>query len=241
MITLKNISKNFSESGLVLDSIDLFIKAGEFVTILGSSGCGKSTLLRIISGLEHVSQGEIMVDNPSRDLFQSFVFQEAQLLPWRSVLQNTMLPLELKGITSSHSAEKVLESVGLSESINLLPRQLSGGMKMRVSLARALVTEPSLLLLDEPFSALDEVIRFKLQEDLRSIWVKNKMTTIFVTHSVSEAVFLSNRILVMSPKPGHILLNKEINLNETRTNDLRSQNSYLNLVQELSSFLRQVA
>jgi NitT/TauT family transport system ATP-binding protein len=214
-IEIKNLRRSFPKTGPVLDTLNLQIESGEFVALLGPSGCGKSTLLRLIADLDRPDQGELMVDSFGREFFRGFVFQESQLLPWRTVLENVALPLELRGEPRSQQhakAQAALEKVGLRDAPSKFPNQLSGGMKMRVSVARALVTEPSLLLLDEPFAALDETTRFQLQADLRSLWTSLKMTVVFVTHSVSEAVFLSERALVLSPRPARILLDHKIAL-----------------------------
>ncbi len=238
LVKLNKITKSFAQTGEVLTPIDLAAESGEFLTLLGPSGCGKSTILRLIASLERPSSGSLDVADDST---KSFVFQEAHLLPWRNVLQNVLLPLEIFKVEpkSAHEqALKIIDKVGLSKNLLLLPRQLSGGMKMRVSLARALITKPKLLLLDEPFSALDETIRYRLQEELRNLCKQLKMTVIFVTHSVSEAVFLSDRIVILSSRPGRILLDKKIVFNAERTDDLRTQSSYLELVHELSLFFR---
>jgi NitT/TauT family transport system ATP-binding protein len=205
LVELYNVEKSFPESGSILEPLRLVIEPGEFVSLLGPSGCGKSTLLRIIAGLEQPSLGEIK----SSRLAQGFVFQESHLLPWCTVEKNIRLPLELRKLPRGQiqmATTAAMKRVGLEQAATLFPRQLSGGMKMRVSLARALVTEPRLLLLDEPFAALDEVTRHALQEDLRHLWLKLGMTVIFVTHSVAEAVFLSTRQLVFSPRPARLLL-----------------------------------
>ena len=203
--------------------MDLSIDAGEFLAVLGPSGCGKSTLLRMIARLSPTSSGRIITEP---EHFQTaFVFQDAHLLPWRSVLDNTALPLELLGTKRDEryaKARAVLAQVGLEEAESRYPAQLSGGMRMRVSLARALVTEPRLLLMDEPFAALDEITRFHLEVQLRDLWQRRGMTVIFVTHSISEAAFLANRAVVMTRRKGGIKLDRRIGLPAERANDLRS-------------------
>lgn len=205
--------------------MDLRIAAGEFLAILGPSGCGKSTLLRLIARLAEPDGGRIVVD-PDADRFQTaFVFQDAQLLPWRTVLDNAALPLELMGAGREERHEKArtaLDQVGLREAEDRYPAQLSGGMRMRVSLARALVTEPRLLLLDEPFAALDEITRFRLDVQLRELWLRRGITVIFVTHSISEAAFLADRAVVLSRRRGHIKLDRRLELPAERDNDLRT-------------------
>ncbi len=240
-IQIRAVTKRFAKSGEVLSDLNLSLGSGEFLTILGPSGCGKSTLLRLISGLERPDKGEILIESFGRSLFKGFVFQEAQLLPWLSVLKNVSLPLELAGeskLESQKAALEAVEAVGLLGSANLLPHQLSGGMKMRVSVARALVTRPSLLLLDEAFSSLDEMNRFYLQEELRRLWQTYDMTVVFVTHSISEAVFLGDRVVLMSSRPGRIIYDKKLDLSEKRDESLRSDPAYLSCVQELSSLFR---
>ena len=225
-IVCSSLEKQFA-STKVIESTDLSIAPGEFVSLLGPSGCGKSTLLRLIAGLETPTAGEITVsrgDRSERSPSKSFVFQDAHLLPWRNVIDNVSLPLELIGRPAPERREaafEVLEQVGLTETIDWFPGQLSGGMKMRVSLARALVTSPALLLLDEPFAALDENTRFHLQEDLRDLWIKLGMTVVFVTHSIAEAVFLSDRALVFSPRPARLLLDHSFDLPQSRTAEMR--------------------
>ncbi|HSP68212.1 MAG TPA: ABC transporter ATP-binding protein [Bryobacteraceae bacterium] len=208
---------------VVIQGLDLSIDAGEFLAVLGPSGCGKSTLLRMIARLSPPSGGRIVTD-PS--VFQTaFVFQDAHLLPWRNVLDNAALPLELMGVEREErraKARAVLNRVGLADAEARYPSQLSGGMRMRVSLARALVTEPRLLLMDEPFAALDEITRFHLEVQLRELWKLQGMTVIFVTHSISEAAFLANRAVVLTRRGGQVRLDRNVDLPPERSNDLRS-------------------
>jgi len=217
---------------VVIAGMDLRINAGEFLALLGPSGCGKSTLLRMIARLDQPDGGRIITESekggrePDGGHAQTaFVFQDAHLLPWRSVLDNAALPLELMGVARSERRAAALDALGqvsLLEAVDRYPAQLSGGMRMRVSLARALVTEPRLLLLDEPFAALDEITRFHLDVQLRELWRSRGMTVIFVTHSISEAAFLANRAVVMSRRGGAIKLDRTIELPEERTNELRA-------------------
>jgi NitT/TauT family transport system ATP-binding protein len=222
-LRLEGVRRVFDNTFVVIDGMDLRIDAGEFLAVLGPSGCGKSTLLRMIARLS-VPDGGRIVTEP--DQFQTaFVFQDAHLLPWRNTLDNTALPLELMGFGRDEryaKARAVLAQVGLAEAEARYPAQLSGGMRMRVSLARALVTEPRLLLLDEPFAALDEITRFNLEVQLRELWQRRGMTVIFVTHSISEAAFLANRAVVLARRGGKIRLDRRVDLPPERTNDLRS-------------------
>lgn len=213
LVSVRGVDKQYTNGTLAISGIDLEVNAGEFVSLVGPSGCGKSTLLRIIAGLGDATTGTVLVDGKVPGDAQtrgqsSFVFQEATLLPWRPVRQNVELPLELMNVPRSQWAERVgdaLEMVGLSSFAGAYPRELSGGMKMRVSIARALVTRPRLLLMDEPFGALDEITRQRLNDDLMRVKDLTGATVIFVTHNVFEAVFLSSRIVVMSVRPGRIL------------------------------------
>ncbi len=213
-VSLEKVRKVYEPNRIVVEGMDLQVNAGEFLAILGPSGCGKSTLLRIIARLLEPDSGTLSItpDNP----FQTaYVFQDAHLLPWRSVLDNAALPLELMGIDRTAreaKARAALALVGLMDTESLYPAQLSGGMKMRVSLARALATEPRLLLLDEPFAALDEVNRFHLDVALRQLWQWHGMTVIFVTHSISEAAFLANRAVVLTRRKCQIKLDRQLDL-----------------------------
>jgi NitT/TauT family transport system ATP-binding protein len=223
-ISVDNLTRSFVGGVTALDRISLSIREGEFVAILGPSGCGKSTLLRLIAGLDQPTTGTISMP-PQSPKKLAYVFQDAHLLPWRNVFRNVALPLELAKISRADRKDKVLaaiERVGLLDAIKRYPNQLSGGMRMRVSLARAMVTNPQLLLLDEPFAALDEITRQRLDEQLRQLWTGGNMTVIFVTHSTAEAVFLANRAVVMSPRPGRIILDREIELPADRAAELRS-------------------
>ena len=221
-LRLERVRRAF-ENRVVIEGMDLHIDAGEFLAVLGPSGCGKSTLLRMIARLSGPDSGRIVVEP---EHFQAgFVFQDAHLLPWRTVLDNTVLPLELLGAVQPEryaKARAALAQVGLADAVELYPAQLSGGMRMRVSLARALVTEPRLLLMDEPFAALDEITRFNLEVQLRELWQRQGMTVIFVTHSISEAAFLANRAVVLARRGGRIRLDRRIDLPRERGNDLRS-------------------
>ena len=222
-VHLEGVRKVFQDL-VVIAGMNLHIDAGEFLAVLGPSGCGKSTLLRMIAGLAQPDAGAIVTE-PAGDRFQkAFVFQDAHLLPWRTVLDNVALPLELMGVERGERHDKAraaLKRVQLIEALERYPAQLSGGMRMRVSLARALVTEPQLLLLDEPFAALDEITRFHLDVQLRELWRERRMTVIFVTHSISEAAFLANRAVVLGRRGGNITLDRKISLPEQRTNELR--------------------
>jgi NitT/TauT family transport system ATP-binding protein len=224
----------------VLDGIDLDIDPGAFVALLGPSGCGKSTLLRLVAGLDRADAGEVVVapdvgpdeaaGAPSLARAPiAYVFQDAHLLPWRSVLDNAALPLELAGVRAAErraAARSALEQVGLGDASARYPAELSGGMRMRVSLARALVTRPRLLLLDEPFAALDELTRGRLDDQLRALWRELGMTVLFVTHSVTEAAYLAERTLVLSPRPARIVDDHTLNLPRERTPSLRGEASF---------------
>jgi NitT/TauT family transport system ATP-binding protein len=217
------VRRGFANHPDVISGMDLAVDAGEFLAILGPSGCGKSTLLRMVARLMDPDTGQIHTQ-PAQPRI-AFVFQDAHLLPWRSVLDNAALPLELLGENreSRHAAaRKVLAQVGLADAEKRYPAELSGGMRMRVSLARALVTEPTLLLMDEPFAALDEITRFNLEVQLRELWRSRGMTILFVTHSISEAAFLANRAIVLARRGGTILLDRRIDLPVARTNEFRS-------------------
>jgi NitT/TauT family transport system ATP-binding protein len=218
---IANLHKVFDNSVVAVENLSLQIEPGEFVAILGPSGCGKSTLLRIIAGLEKPSAGTVEV-GPGKI---AYVFQDAHLLPWRNVLRNAALPLELMGVDRSarlEAAGKSLAQVGLEDAETRYPYQLSGGMKMRVSLARALVTQPDILLLDEPFAALDEITRQKLDEQLRDLWLRHRMTVLFVTHSTAEATFLANRAIILSKRPARAISDLPIKLPEKREMAVRS-------------------
>jgi NitT/TauT family transport system ATP-binding protein len=224
-LDLNNVRRVYNGNLVVIDSLDLHVEAGEFLAILGPSGCGKSTLLRLIAGLSEPDAGRITLDPDTRRFQTAFVFQDAHLLPWRNVLDNAALPLELMGIGRDQryrSAHAALKQVNLEEAEGRYPAQLSGGMKMRVSLARALVTEPRLLLLDEPFAALDEITRFRLDNQLRELWKQRGVTVIFVTHSISEAAFLANRAVVLARRGGKINLDRRLDLPAERNDDLRA-------------------
>ena len=221
-LRLENVRRAFDHN-IVIGGMNLEVDAGEFLAMLGPSGCGKSTLLRLIARLAEPDSGRIG-SQPAR-FPAAFVFQDAHLLPWRKVLDNAALPLELMRVAREerhNRAREVLEQVGLAEAVERYPAQLSGGMRMRVSLARALVTQPRLLLLDEPFAALDEITRFSLEVQLRELWQRRGMTVIFVTHSISEAAFLANRAIVLERRGGAIKLDRRMELPAERTNDLRA-------------------
>lgn len=213
---------------VVLEGLEFNIPGHQFVSLVGPSGCGKSTLLRIIAGLEPCSQGEVTVES-RRQFDRSFVFQDPHLLPWRTCLQNVKLPLELSGVARSEAAEraqKVLDLVGLRADLAKYPDELSGGMRMRCSLARALVSQPDLLLLDEPLAALDEPTRLRLALLIRELWQKQPTTMVMVTHSLSEALLMSDRILVLGGKPGRIEADLTVDLPPDRTSDLRASREY---------------
>jgi NitT/TauT family transport system ATP-binding protein len=243
-IALRGVGKRFRSGAPVLENITLTIQKGDFVTILGPSGCGKSTLLRLIAGLTPLSTGEIAVNGMTpvnaRELM-SFIFQDATLLPWRTVERNVGLGLELEWATRAGRKQKVSEMlalVGLSTVAPLYPRQLSGGMKMRVSIARALATRPRILLMDEPFAALDEMTRDRMNEELLRLQREHGWTVVFVTHSVAEAVFLSTRIVVLAPHPGRIHEVAQVELEAHRTDATRASGKFENEISRVSGILR---
>ncbi|HEX3970271.1 MAG TPA: ABC transporter ATP-binding protein [Stellaceae bacterium] len=243
VVEVAGIGKSFRNGTVALQGIDLRVAPGAFLSLLGPSGCGKSTLLRVIAGLTPPSEGRIALSGVARGKI-GFVFQEPTLMPWATVWENVYLPLRLMHVTRERAAPKIaatLAAVGLDAFATTYPRELSGGMKMRVSIARALVTEPQLLLLDEPFAALDEITRFKLNEDLLALWQSHRWTVIFVTHSVFESVFLSNRIVVMTKRPGRIAADVAIDLAYPRQAALRTQSDYTALCARLSHILAEAA
>jgi NitT/TauT family transport system ATP-binding protein len=208
VVTLRGVGKVFGTGTIALDGLDLRVNEGEFLSLLGPSGCGKSTALRIIAGLTEQSHGTVTWPGTgARPQAIGFVFQEPTLMPWATVTGNVYLPLKLSGSSRAEAEPRIratLYRVGLRECADAYPRELSGGMKMRVSIARALVTAPRVLLMDEPFAALDEITRFKLNDDLRALWRELGMTVVFVTHSVFESVYLSQRVVVMTQRPGRV-------------------------------------
>jgi len=208
VVSLRGVGKMFGNGLLALDGLDLDVRDGEFLSLLGPSGCGKSTALRIVAGLSEPSRGTVAWrDATAARRSIGFVFQEPTLMPWATVFANVFLPLKLAGSDKAAAAARIMETlarVGLADFADAYPRELSGGMRMRVSIARALVTAPRVLLMDEPFAALDEITRFKLNDDLVTLWRELHMTVVFVTHSVFESVFLSNRIVVMTGRPGRV-------------------------------------
>jgi NitT/TauT family transport system ATP-binding protein len=208
VVALRGVGKQFSTGIQALDRLDLDVREGEFLSLLGPSGCGKSTALRIIAGLSEPTRGTVTWrDGDSARRGIGFVFQEPTLMPWATVSGNVFLPLKLTGMAKAEAAPRImamLARVGLADFADAYPRELSGGMRMRVSIARALVTAPRVLLMDEPFAALDEITRFKLNDDLVALCRELRMTVVFVTHSVFESVFLSSRIVVMTSRPGRV-------------------------------------
>ncbi len=234
IISIKNVKKSFGSGTLAVSGMTLDIFKNEFISFLGPSGCGKSTLLKMISGLLRPTTGHIKIlgnQNYDKEISEDigFVFQDATLMPWATVEDNVFLPLRLKGFSrkqASEEIEKILAKVGLKDFKRSYPRELSGGMKMRVSIARALITKPSLLLMDEPFAALDEMTRFKLNNDVLSFWENTNLTVIFVTHSVFESVYLSSRVVVMAPRPGRVVADIPLDENYPRTDEYRTTTEY---------------
>lgn len=234
----KDVGRTFAGGVVAVERVDLEIAAGEFVALLGPSGCGKSTLLRIVAGLDAPDRGALELDGDRERV--AFVFQDANLLPWRSVLANVALPLELRGEARGEreaKASQALARVGLTDASDRYPAELSGGMRMRASLARALVTSPRLLLLDEPFAALDEITRQRLDDQLRELFLATRMTVLFVTHSTSEAAYLADRAVVLSPRPARVVLDHAIDLPKERTAKLRTEPGFARHVRALSEAL----
>jgi NitT/TauT family transport system ATP-binding protein len=252
LIDLRGVERRFANGTQALAGADLRIAPQAFVSLLGPSGCGKSTLLRLMAGLDEASAGTITRSAGADDI--AFVFQEPTLMPWASVRDNVALPLKLRGWAPPRIAQAVapaLAAVGLADFADAVPRELSGGMKMRASIARALVTRPALWLLDEPFAALDEISRFRLNQDLLALWLgaggggeggspgpaPKGFTAVFVTHSVYEAVFLSQRVVVMSARPGRITAQIDIDLPYPRSDATRSAPRYTELCVQVSRAL----
>jgi len=246
VVRFDNLIKSFGDGPRVIDGISLQAEQGDFISLIGPSGCGKSTVLKLMSGLLPLTSGEIVIDgmnpvNAREELF--YVFQEPTLMPWLTVQANVEMPLKIRGRPAAEraaAATKALALVGLSERADYYPLQLSGGQKMRVSIARAVSMSPKVLLMDEPFGALDEMTRDHLNEELLAIRQQQAWTAFFVTHSVAEAVFLSNRIIVLSANPGRIHTEVKVNLPYPRTEDTRLSVEYQRLVAEVSRLLRSV-
>ena len=240
LVTLRGVGKTFASGVVALDRLDLDVRPGEFVSLLGPSGCGKSTALRLIAGLSEPTQGVIewrRAQGASGERHAlGFVFQEPTLMPWATVAANVRLPLKLKGLaaTAQPRVDAALARVGLAGFAGSYPRELSGGMKMRASIARALVTEPRLLLMDEPFAALDEITRFRLNDDLLALWQSLGKTVVFVTHSVFESVYLSQRVVVMTQRPGRVFTQLAIDAPYPRDERFRTSATY-------AAFCRQVS
>jgi NitT/TauT family transport system ATP-binding protein len=247
VVALHDVGKTFPNGTAALAGLDLDVRQGEFLSLLGPSGCGKSTALRIIAGLSEPSAGRVawhraQAGPASNATRIGFVFQEPTLMPWTTVFNNVLLPLKLKGVPRDQAQASVaaaLDRVGLENFAQAYPRELSGGMRMRVSIARALVTEPELLLMDEPFAALDEITRFKLNNDLLEVWQALRMTVVFVTHSVFESVFLSSRIVVMAARPGRAFTELAVDAPYPRDQNFRTSAEYAAFARRTSEALAQ--
>jgi NitT/TauT family transport system ATP-binding protein len=246
LVELVDVGKTYPNGAKALEGCSLSVRPGEFVSLLGPSGCGKSTALRLIAALTPPTEGVVRrawdddAATRSKPAPLACVFQEPTLMPWASTWENVYLPLRLQGVNKSATRDHVdqaLELVGLTKFARAYPAELSGGMKMRTSVARALVTHPQLLLLDEPFAALDEITRGRLNDDLLALWRRQRWAVLFITHSVFESVYLSTRVLVMSPRPGRIVDEVTIDLPEVRTRETRASADYLALCNRLSSSL----
>ncbi len=249
VIDIRNLSLTFQTADapvFALSGIDLQVERGEFVSFIGPSGCGKTTLMRVIADLEQPTEGQISVNGVTPREARlarayGYVFQAPALYPWRTVQKNVSLPLEIMGLSAKEQRERVaryLDLVNLGGFEGKYPWQLSGGMQQRVSIARALSFEPELLLMDEPFGALDEITRDHLNEQLLRLWEKTQKTVIFVTHSIPEAVFLSSKIVVMSPRPGRIIDIIDCNLPRDRTLDIRESTEFLKIAHQVREGLR---
>ena len=240
-ISCHHINKIYANGTVALQDMNLTINQGEFVTIVGPSGCGKSTVLRLIAKLSDVTSGQIESNiNQSKNEL-AFVFQEPALMPWSQVIDNVHLPLKLAGISLKESRKTVQEAinlVGLDGFERSYPRQLSGGMKMRVSIARALVTRPRIVLMDEPFGALDEMTRSKLNSDLLEVWQKRNWTVVFVTHNIYEAVYLSQRVIVMAARPGRVVADVKIDATYPRSEDFRMSQLCNDYCRKISNYLK---
>ncbi|WP_064713052.1 ABC transporter ATP-binding protein [Rhizobium bangladeshense] len=246
LVVMQSVSKAFSSGTVALSNMSLTVEGGEFISLLGPSGCGKSTALRIIAGLGDVTSGAI--DWPSSRINSKgvpegdigFVFQEPTLMPWKNVFDNVHLPLRLRHISKKAAHDQIMEAlttVGLEDFASAYPRELSGGMKMRVSIARALVTKPKLLLMDEPFAALDEITRQKLNDDVLRLWKVTGITVIFVTHSVFESAYLSNRIVVMKARPGRVHADLPLTTSLERDAHYRTSEEYRKACETVSHSL----
>ncbi|MFS0724418.1 ABC transporter ATP-binding protein [Paenibacillus sp. 1P07SE] len=247
LVAMQRLNKVYPNGTVAVHNVNLDIGEGEFFCFVGPSGCGKSTIFKMITGLETHTEGRLdifgMSPNAARKRNEiAFVFQDHTLMPWATVKENVCLPLKLRGIAKKQQqeeAERVLELVGLPDTLNMLPRELSGGMKMRVSIARALISRPKLLLMDEPFGALDEITRQGLQQELLSIWQQDRsMTVLFITHNVFEAVYLSTKVVVMTPRPGKVEAVIDISVPFPREDEFRTTPEFSRLVGVVSQQLK---
>jgi NitT/TauT family transport system ATP-binding protein len=248
VLSANRVEKTYPNGTRALDEVRLDIRRGEFISLLGPSGCGKSTLLKMFAGLEQPSHGHIrwwgkdLATVGTADRTLAMVFQEATLMPWATVEQNVRLPLDLRKTTRASADARVAEAlklVGLDKFGTAFPRELSGGMQMRASIARALATHPNLLLMDEPFGALDEFTRNRLDADLRGIWSRRDLTVVFVTHSIYEAVFLSSRVIVMAARPGRVIADIAVDAGGPRDEAFRISPAFLGYCKILSDYLTQ--
>lgn len=239
-IALHHVNKVYSNGTVALQNMNLSIGEGEFISLVGPSGCGKSTALRLIAGLGKISSGSIVLGEGDRKPELAFVFQEAALMPWANAIENVRLPLKLAGVPKHKSraaAQEAINLVGLAGFERSYPRELSGGMKMRVSIARALVTQPDIMLMDEPFGGLDEMTRSKLNSDVLNLWQQKRWTVVFVTHNIYEAVYLSNRVIVMAPRPGRVVADITIDAPYPRTEEFRTSRLCNEYCREVSADL----
>ncbi len=243
VLTLNHVHKIYSNGTIALQDMSMTVQESQFVSLVGPSGCGKSTVLRLVAGLGQMSSGELVWGEerqPTNPNTLSYVFQEPTLMPWATVMDNVHLPLKLAGISKREAELDIREAlrlVDLKGTERAYPRELSGGMKMRVSIARALVTKPSILLMDEPFGALDEITRSKLNSDLLDLWSQKRWTILFVTHNIYEAVYLSNRVVVMAARPGRAVADVQIKAPYPRTEEFRTSPLYNEYCREVWSHL----